>query len=594
VQSVAMYMHMDMALCLDIRAPLCYTPSMHIDRVPNRGSRPTVLVRESYRDGPSVRKRTLANLTHLPPECVDAIERVLKGEQLVPAGEAFAVERSLPHGHVKAILGTMRRIGLPGLIASRPSRRRDLVMAMVAERLIHGASKLACTRLWHSTTLAGELGVEDAGAEDLYGAMDWLLERQERIEQKLAGRHLEEGGHVLYDVTSSYYEGRTCPLARFGHDRDRNGSRPIIVYGVLADGQGRPVAVQVYEGDTGDAATVPDQVGKLTGRFGLERVVLVGDRGMLTQTQITALREYPQLGWISALRSESIRKLARRGDIQTSLFDRQNLAEIRSAEFPGERLVACFNPFLAEERGRKREVLLQATEKDLARIRRAVARRTRTPLGADEIGLRVGKVVNRHKMAKHFELTIRDGVFEWRRREASIGQEKLLDGIYVIRTSEPQEELGAAEAVRSYKALGRVESAVRCMKGIDIRVRPIRHRLDPRVRAHVFLCMLAYYVEWHMREALGPLLYQDEALAEHQAGRDAVGRAEAPEAVRRKRSTRRTAEGHVAHSFATLLAELGTLCRNHCRMGACPSGPTFDIETRPTALQAQALALLQV
>lgn len=589
-----MYMHVDMVLCLDKRHLRCYNLPMHIDRVPNRGSRPTVLVRESYRDGPSVRKRTLANLTHLPPECVEVIERVLKGEQLVPAGEAFAVERSLPHGHVKAILGTMRRIGLPGLIASRPCRQRDMVMAMVAERLIHGASKLACTRLWHATTLASELGVEEAGAEDLYGAMDWLLERQGRIEKKLAGRHLEEGGHVLYDVTSSYYEGRTCPLAQFGHDRDRNGSRPIIVYGVLADRQGRPVAVQVYEGHTGDAATVPDQVGKLTGRFGLERVVLVGDRGMLTQTQITALREYPQLGWISALRSESIRKLLRRGDIQTSLFDRQNLAEIRSGEFPGERLVACFNPFLAEERGRKREELLEATQKDLVRIERAVARRTRTPLGAEEIGLRVGRIVNKHKMAKHFELTIRDGMFEWRRKDATIEQERLLDGIYVIRTSEPQEELGAAEAVRSYKALGGVESAFRCMKGIDIRVRPIRHRIEPRVRAHVFLCMLAYYVEWHMREALGPLLYQDEDLAEHQARRDPVARAEAPGAVRRKRATRRTAEGHVVHSFATLLAELGTLCRNHCRVGTCPSGPTFDIETRPTALQAQALALLQM
>ena len=567
---------------------------MHIDRVPNRGSRPTILVRESYRDGAKVRKRTLANLTHLPPQHVEILERSLKGEQLVPAGEAFQIERSLPHGHVKAILGTMRHIGMAGLLASRPCRERDLVMAMIAERLIHGASKLASTRLWHSTTLASQLGVEDAGAEDLYRAMDWLLERQERIEEKLAGRHLQEGAQVLYDVTSSYYEGHTCPLAQFGHDRDGNGSRPIIVYGVLADGQGRPVAVQVYEGNTGDPATVPDQVARLTGRFGLEGVVLVGDRGMLTQTQIKALQEYPQLGWISALRSGSIRKLVKGGAIQTSLFDQQNLAEIHSGEFPGERLIACFNPFLAEERQRKREELLQATEKELARVQRAVGRRTRTRLGADEIGLRVGKVVSKYKVAKHFELTIRDGLLEWRRREAAIEQEKLLDGIYVIRTSEPEERLSAEDAVRSYKSLGRVENAFRCMKGIDIRVRPIHHRLEPRVRAHVLLCMLAYYVEWHMREALAPLLYEDEDLAEHQASRDPVARAEAPANVRRKRATGRTEDGHVAHSFKTLLAELATLCHNHCRVGDAQSGPTFDMETQPNALQAKALSLLQV
>ena len=567
---------------------------MHIDRVPNRGSRPTILVRESYRDGAKVRKRTLANLTHLPPQHVEVLERSLKGEHLVPAGEAFQIERSLPHGHVKAILGAMRHIDMAALLASRPCRERDLVMAMIAERLIHGASKLASTRLWHSTTLASQLGVEDAGAEDLYRAMDWLLERQERIEEKLAGRHLQEGAQVLYDVTSSYYEGHTCPLAQFGHDRDGNGSRPIIVYGVLADGQGRPVAVQVYEGNTGDPATVPDQVARLTGRFGLERVVLVGDRGMLTQTQIKALQEYPQLGWISALRSGSIRKLVKGGAIQTSLFDQQNLAEIHSGEFPGERLIACFNPFLAEERQRKREELLQATEKHLARIQRAVARRTRTRLGADGIGLRVGKVVSKYKVAKHFELTIRDGLLEWKRREAAIEQEKLLDGIYVIRTSEPEERLSAQDAVRSYKSLGRVENAFRCMKGIDIRVRPIHHRLEPRVRAHVLLCMLAYYVEWHMREALAPLLYQDEDLAQHQASRDPVARAEASANVRRKRATGRTEDGHVAHSFKTLLAELGTLCCNHCRVGAAQSGPTFDMETRPNALQAKALSLLQV
>ncbi len=388
---------------------------MHVESVPNRGSHPSILLRQSYREGKRVRKRTLANLTCLPPEAIETLKRALRGEKLVLADHAFAIERSIPHGHVKAVLGTIRKIGLDTIIASRRSRRRDLVVAMITERLLHGCSKLASTRLWHTTTLAEELSVQDADVDELYEAMDWLLEGQERIEKKLAARHLREGAQVFYDVSSSYYEGRTCPLAQHGHNRDGKKGRPIIVYGALTDRDGRPLAVQVYPGNTGDPSTVADQVDKLRGRFGLSRVVLVGDRGMLTQAQIEKLKAYPQLGWISALRSGSIRKLVENQALQLSLFDKRNLAEIRSDEFPGERLVACFNPLLADERARKRKDLLLATQEKLQRIAREVARRTKTPLLKDEIALKVGKTINRHKVGKHFSLHIEDGVFRWER-----------------------------------------------------------------------------------------------------------------------------------------------------------------------------------
>jgi transposase len=567
---------------------------MHIEAVPNRGSHPTILLRQSYREGQRVRKRTLANLTRLPPEVIETLKRALKGERLVPADQAFAIERSIPHGHVQAILGTIRRLELDTIIASRRSRQRDLVVAMIAERLLHGSSKLASTRLWHTSTLAEELSVQDADVDELYEAMDWLLQGQERIEKKLAARHLREGAQVFYDVSSSYYEGRTCPLARHGHNRDGKKGRTIIVYGALTDRDGRPVAVQVYPGNTGDASTVGDQVNKLRGRFGISRVVLVGDRGMLTQTQIEKLKAYPQLGWISALRSASIRKLVENQELQLSLFDQQDLAEITSAEFPGERLVACFNPLLAEERARKRAALLWATEEKLQRIAREVARRTKTPLLKDAIALKVGKVVNRHKVGKHFSLHMEDGVFRWERDEASIAQEAALDGIYVIRTSEPKKRLSAQDTVRSYKNLGQVEQVFRCLKGIDIRVRPIHHREDPRVRAHVFLCLLAYYVEWHMRRALSSLLFDDEELTANRKTRDPVAKAEPSPSSRRKKVERTTPDGLPVHSFNTLLDELGTLCRNRCRIQADPSGSTFTQETQPTRLQARAFELLSL
>jgi len=565
---------------------------MHIEYVPNRGSHPTVLLRQSYREGKRVRKRTLGNLTALSGEQIEVFRRVLRGEKMVSCDEAFVIERSLPHGHVQAVLGTIRRIALAGVIGSRRCRERDLVVAMVAERLIDGCSKLASTRLWHTTTLAEELGVEDAGTDDLYKAMDWLLARQWRIEKKLAARHLGEGAQVLYDITSSYYEGRTCPLARFGHNRDGKKGRPVIVYGVLTDAQGRPVAADVYAGGTSDSTTVPDQVNKLRERFGICRVVLVGDRGMLTQTQIDALKEHPELGWISALRSTSIRQLVEHDDLQPSLFDQWDLAEITSPEFPGERLIVCYNPLRAEQRKVKRESLLSATEKKLASVAQEAARRTKTPLSQDEIGVKVGKVVNKYKMAKHFKLTIEDGTFKWERDEQSIAAESRLDGIYVIRTSETAERLSAEDTVRSYKKLAQVERGFRCLKGIDIRVRPIYHREDPRVRAHIFLCMLAYYVEWHMRQALAPLLFDDEELAENLPRRDPVAPAQPSMSARRKKATRQTPEGLPVHSFDTLLQELATLCRNRCRIKSGPSQQTFTQDTQPTDLQTEAFKLL--
>lgn len=565
---------------------------MFIDIVPNRKSPPAILLRETWREGQKVRKRTVANLTGWPKEKVEALRRVLKNEPLVSPEEAFAIERSIPHGHVEAVLGTIRRLGLDRLISSTRCRERDLVVAMVAERLIHPCSKLATTRLWHSTTLAEELGVSDADEDELYEAMDWLLGRQEGIEKKFGARHLSEGSLVLYDVTSSYYEGRSCPLAQFGHDRDGKKGRPIIVYGLLTDGEGRPVAVEVYPGDTGDPSTVPDQAEKLRHRFGLNHLVLVGDRGMLTQTQMDKLRAYPGLGWISALRSAAIRGLVESGSLQMTLFDQKDLAEIRSPEFPAERLVACFNPLLAEQRRRKRRALLEATEKELERILKQVTRRTHKPLGKDEIGKKVGKVIDRFKVGKHFTLSIGENSFSFVRDEDKIGREEALDGIYVIRTSEPKERLSAEDAVRSYKNLTQVERAFRTLKGIDLLVRPIWHRTEEHVRAHIFLCMLAYYVEWHMRKALAPLLFDDEELDENRKKRDPVKPARSSESAKKKKSLRFTSEGLVVQSFDTLLMELATRCRNRCRIKSDPKGPQFYQLTEKSPLQERAFQLL--
>ena len=549
-------------------------------------------LRRSLRVGQQVKHETLGNLSHLPEPLIDIIRRSLAGEAFVPASETFLVERSLPQGHVDAVLGTLRKLGLERLIASKPSRQRDLVTALVVERLLEPCSKLATARLWSHSTLAAELGVEDADENELYDALDWLLARQARIEAKLAKQHLEAGATVLYDVSSSYCQGRHGSLAAFGHSRDAKKGKPIIVYGVLCDGEGRPLAAAVYPGNTADPATVPDQVEKLKRRFGLSRVVLVGDRGMLTQTQIERLRERPGLGWISALRSPAIRSLVEGGDLQLSLFDERNLAEIASPDYPGERLVACFNPLLAEERRRKREDLLAGTERELERLAAEVKRRTRTPLTADQIGVKLGRVLNRYKVGKHFETIIADGEFVWSRRQEAIRREADLDGLYVIRTSEAEASLSAPDTVRTYKSLAQVERAFRCLKGVDLRVRPIDHRTPERVRAHIFLCLLAYYVEWEMRRALAPLLFADEQLASERWLRDAVAPAQPSAAAKKKKAVRRTPEGLPLHSFQTLLDALATRCRNTCRVADSAPDAAFEQLTQATPLQRRAFELL--
>lgn len=550
------------------------------------------LLRRTFRVGSQVKHETLGNISHLPAELIDLIRRSLAGEKFLPASAAFLLDRNLPHGHVQAVLGTIHRLGLDSMLSSKPCRQRNLALAMIAERLLYPCSKLATTRLWHTTTLAEELDLATATEDDLYQAMDWLLAQKPRLEKKLAERHLKDGSLVLYDVSSSYYEGHTCPLARLGHNRDGKQGLPIIVYGLLTDAEGRPVAVDVYAGNTGDPATVPDQVEKLRARFGLSRVILVGDRGMLTEPQIGKLKQHPGLGWISALRGPAIGELVEAGSLQLSLFDKQNLAEISSPDYPGERLMACFNPLLADQRRRKRQELLSATQKELGRIAAEVARRKKSPLPAATIGLKVGKVLNRFKMAKHFELTIADGVFRWARRQDAIERETQLDGIYVVRTSEPKSRLSADDTVRRYKSLAQVERAFRSLKGVDLRIRPIFHRTEDHVRAHIFLCMLAYYVEWHMRQALAPLLFQDEELSQDRMHRDPVAPATASASAQAKKANRVNADDVPIHSFETLLRELATRCRNTCRVPADPTSTPFQQLTEPTALQAQAFQML--
>src|SRR5512142_609194 len=516
----------------------------------------THLLRRSIRKGKTVTHETLGNLSDLPIHVIDLISRSLKGETFVPAAEAFRITRSLPHGHVDAVLTMIRKRGVEDLIASEPSRRRDLVIAMIAERLLFPSSKLANTRHWHDTTLAEELGVGDATEDQLYDARDWLLTRQEAIEKKLARRHLGDGATVLYDVTSSYYEGKTCPLARFGHDRDGKTGCPIIVYGALTDADGRPVAVQGDPGNTGDPTTVPDRVEALTKRFGLSRVVLVGGRGMLTQTQIDRLQKHPGLGWISAWRSGAIRRLGADGHLIRKDLEAERLAAITAPEFPGERLVACYNPQLAEQRRHKRQELLAATEAELEALAARVARPTGPPETAAAIGVRAGKVINHYTMAKHFTMTMRDGHLGWSRKREAIDQEELLDGIYAIRTSKQAEQLSAAAGERSYKRLNLVEQAYRCLKGIDLLVRPIHHRTADRVRAPILLCLLAYDVEWHLRQVWESLLFEDEELARDRHRRDPVAPARASEAARLKEKTHATPGGSPVQSFRTVLAHV--------------------------------------
>lgn len=514
---------------------------------------------------------------------------------MVPAESLFTIQRSLPHGHVEAILGAMQKLGIDRLLASQSSRQRSLVLAMIAERLLSPGSKLANVRQWQQTTLAEELSVGDADVDELYEALDWLLSRQSQIETRLAKRHLADGDLVLYDVSSSYYEGSTCPLAEFGHNRDGKRDRPIIVYGVLTDGGGRPVAVDVYAGNTGDPSTITDQVNKLRERFGLSRVTLVGDRGLLTSAQIETLKEHPGLGWISALKSRQIRALVESESLQMSLFDQTNLAEIRSDDYPGERLVACFNPLLAEERRRKRIDLLDATEAELKRVAKSVARRTKNPLSPEEIGAKVGRVLSRFKVGKHFAWSVEDGRLSLFRRQENIDREAALDGIYVIRTSAAAETLSAEDAVRSYKRLAQVEQAFRCLKTTDLKIRPIFHRTADHVRGHIFLCLLVYYVEWHLRKVWAPLLFEDEELDQKRLHRDPVAPAKPSVSAKAKKATRKTQEGWPVHSLRTLLADLATRCRNTCApQNEALSTSTFQQLTQSTPLQARALELINL
>jgi len=565
---------------------------MYIETVPNRNSPPAILLREGWREGQKTRKRTLANLSDWPQPQIETLRRVLRGEMLVSPKDLLTTAHTSPHGHVEAILAMIRKLDLDILISSKRCRERDLVVAMIVQRLISPSSKLATTREWSTTTLAEELGVQDASEDDLYAAMDWLLEGQERIEKKLAARHLREGGLVLYDVTSSSYEGRTCPLVQFGHSRDEE-KLPIIVYGVMTDAEGRPVAVEVYAGNTGDPTTVSDQVEKLRQRFGLQRVVLVGDRGMLTQPQINKLRQHPGMGWITALTSGAIRELVEKGALQLSLLDQQNLAEITSPDYPSERLVVCHNPLLEEERARKRQALLEATEKSLTKIAKDVARRKKKLLKAAEIGIKVGKVLGRYRVGKHFDCQIGEGSFQWSRRPDSIEQEAKLDGIYMLRTSEPAARLSAADTVRSYKSLAEVERAFRCLKGIDLLVRPIRHRTVERVPAHIFLCLLAYYVEWHLRRAWAPLLFEDEERREERKRRDPILPAEPSASAKAKKQSHAGREGLPVHSFATLLVELASRARVTYEFKSGELKLTCKQVPEPTPLQARAYELIR-
>ena len=649
---------------------------MYIATVPNRSSPPAILLREGYREDGKVKTRTLTNLSKLPPEAIAVLRQVLKGETLVNASDAFEAIASLQHGHVQAVLDAMRRLGFARLIASRPSPERDRVVAMVIARLLEPDSKLATTRWWHLTTLPALLDVVDSDEDDLYMAMDWLLERQDRIEKKLVARHLDEGGLALYDLSSSYFEGTTCPLAALGHSRDGKKGTLQVNYGLLTNSQGIPVSISVFDGNTGDPKTLLPQVGKLRNDFDIEHFVLVGDRGMITQKQVDALREIDGIDWIAALRPEAIQKLVHSGAIQMGLFDERNLFELTHLDFSGERLVACRNPELVKRRAQKRKTLLEATAQELEKVRRmvgqgrlqgqdAIGARVRRVLesykvgkyyrldvrddgfdfevdaeqiavevvrqcknpeqvkkrldrskrhieaiaaklekvrqriergrlhGQDAIGVRVGKVINKYKVGKHFKLDIQDDRFDFEIDQDQVAIEAALDGIYVVRTSLPEERMSADDTVRSYKRLSQVERAFRSLKTMDLQARPIRHHLADRVRAHFFLCMLAYYVQWHMLEAWRPLLFCDED-QETKATRDPVAPAQRSEAALQKVHSKTLEDGSQVHSFQTLLKLLGGIVRNVCRVpGASPDAPTFDVVTTPNAKQQRAYDLLE-
>ena len=572
---------------------------MYIESVPNRNSPPAVLLRESFRAAGKVKKRTLANLSKWPPTLIEGLRVLLKGGAAVSRlDDAFDIVRSKPHGHVAAVLGTLRKLRLDRAIAGADSPERRRALAMIVARILDPGSKLAAARGLAEATardsLAETLGLEDCGEDDLYAAMDWLLKRQDAIERRLAKRHLKDGALVLYDLTSVWLEGRHCPLGRRGYSREGKRGKLQIEFGLLCDAEGRPVAVEVFDGNTADPATVGAQIDKLRHRFGFSRVVLVGDRRMLTEARIREEVRPSGLDWISALRGPAVRSLVESGAVQLSLFDETDLVEIRSDAYPGERLMVCRNPLLAEERARKREELLEATEALLDPVVAAARREKRRLKSADKIGVRVGKVVGKYKMAKHFELEIEEDAFGYRRKPESIAAEAALDGLYVVRTSPPQTRLDAEGAVRAYKRLSAVERAFRSLKTVDLKVRPVFHRTADRVRAHVFLCMLAYYVECHMRRALAPLLFDDEDPDAAEAARTSiVAPARVSDAAKEKARGKRTADGLPVHSFRTLLGDLATIAKNRV-VPRLPGAEPFDVLTRPTALQREAFKLLGV
>jgi hypothetical protein len=575
---------------------------MHIAKVPNRNARPSFLLRETYREDGKVKNRTLANLSKLPVERIETLRAALRGDPLAPIGETgFEIRRSLPHGHVLAALTTARRIGLDDLLPRRaPQRRRDLALGLIVARLLDPAAKLATARMLDSETashsLGETLGLGRVTAREIYATLDWLGSEQTFIENQLARRHLKNGALVLYDVTSTYLEGRCCPLARHGYSRDGRGDRPQLVIGLLCAADGCPVAVEVFEGNTADPATVASQIAKLKQRFRLRHVVLVGDRGMLTGARIDQALRPAGLDWITALRGPAIQQLAQTGTLQFSLFDTRDMAEVSSPDYPGERLVVCKNPLLAEERQRKRDELLALTEADLRKVQARVTREKNPLRGAGEIGKAVGAVLGKRKMAKHFEQTITDHSFDFTRKAEAIAEEARFDGFYVLRTSVSAEQIDTAGTVRAYKSLAQVERAFRCMKTVDLELRPVFHWTAPRVRAHVLLCMLAYYLEWHMRQTLAPMLFDDHDRAAAEAKLiSPVAKAKVSKAAYRKASTQRVDAGHgkshPVHSFRTLLVDLATLTRNTVCFGG---KKMLTVQSTASPVQRRALSLLEV
>jgi len=564
---------------------------MHIHVVPNRNSKPAILLRESFREGGKVKKRTVANLSFLSLQQAEMISLVLKGKKLFELNQIFETIESKHHGHVKAVLTAMEKLGIKKLLASKPSRERDIIYAVIAWRVIKPASKLAMQREWHDSTLPELVGLDGSVTEDdIYEAMDWLLAGQNRIEKKLAARHLTDGGLMLYDLTSSYFEGTTCPLAALGYNRDKKKGKLQVNYGLMANSCGCPVGVSVFPGNESDPKTLIPSAEKARKDFGVSNIVLVGDRGMMSQKQIDELKEIGGIDWITALKTGAIRSLVKDGSVQLGLFDERNLFSFEHADYPGEQLVACRNPELAKLRAHKRQSLIEATMKELEKVR-GMAGKGKLK-GADAIGVRTGKVINKYKVAKHFELEIKDGSFDYSVNEKSVAEEAALDGIYIVRTSLPAERMSPEDAVRSYKSLANVERAFRSMKTVDLLVRPIHHRTEDRVRAHIFLCMLSYYVQWHMMEAWRPLTFSDED-QDAKATRDPVAPAERSDGALAKAALKTTEDDEPVRSFRSLLEHLGSIVRNHCTRNSKLEMPPIVIDSTPTPYQQKALDLLK-